>query len=800
MSWWNAQDNAFGGIIWSVPPRHTVQYSFTITRSELTTENLHCVIVVIDSWCLILDFLCVLQEFTQDWEHMVALASTERLPAENALPFHSLEDIHIFVLAQLLRRPIIVLSEAYMRNMRGSVLAPNHAPGIYLPLLWPPELCVRSPLVLAYFMNHFSPLIPRAGDSDQYVSAVPLVSSNSESLCVHYMTDTEESQVTTKLEMYLDLIEVPAPVGDMQPPRLAARLTRENLAPNLDLIVDFEAKFEEMWHQKGACRPPPESPAVGAPATSNTGTCITPGCKFFGSKDFGGRCSCCHRDVSRVLESGKKKCSVTKCVNTIEKVEHEPYCNFHSYLKQHSASHPPPPKAHTDTLPSKQRVTDPDLLAGARGKTGLEPTGVKGTTAPEIKEQPPRAPQRRATEPLPARGELLATVSPLCRIPGCHLKAKPEFDHQCKQHYALQQAKELAENVKPILLPKCTRCNKMSGVSHFEGMCGECYTAVSLAKTKADPSKTPVPPPGPECSTKNCSEVGMEEKGGLCLDCYNRSLTLRLEASARNEKDRVGGEETEQKLPFEIETETIPDRPTASAAQAPKESATRLTENATLQAESKRPASVVTQTPCETALKPTENPPVVKRTETYAKPKEQSPTAEMMGFEMLPEKEDTQTEEAAPTEFKQDVNPATEEPSGPPVDHLAQLKLSLEGKENTPSPVNPPVDEETVKFGLGENSSSFDRSISSEACSSLIVSEGHSLPEEPKPEVLNRKTSTTSLSSSNVSAVTEVKCAYSACANRVQDPNKKLCEDCHTILTQVKEKRKTRNSSTEQSK
>jgi hypothetical protein len=65
-----------------------------------------------------------------------------------------LEDIHIFALANLLCRPIVVLSEKYFGNIE-----PIRLRGIYLPLLMPAETCIHDPIVIAYHNQHFVPLM-----------------------------------------------------------------------------------------------------------------------------------------------------------------------------------------------------------------------------------------------------------------------------------------------------------------------------------------------------------------------------------------------------------------------------------------------------------------------------------------------------------------------------------------------------------------------------------------------------------------------------------------------------------------
>lgn len=66
-----------------------------------------------------------------------------------------LEDIHIFGLANMLQRPIIVIALEKIQNIQ-----PIHLRGIYLPLLAEnAAACVKDPIVIAFHRYHFVPLV-----------------------------------------------------------------------------------------------------------------------------------------------------------------------------------------------------------------------------------------------------------------------------------------------------------------------------------------------------------------------------------------------------------------------------------------------------------------------------------------------------------------------------------------------------------------------------------------------------------------------------------------------------------------
>lgn len=133
-------------------------------------------------------------------------------PASNdQLPYDFLEQFHVFVLANILRRPIVIVGEPYLRSMTGDSIEPNDFVGIYLPLMWSPILCMPAPVVLAFLMDHFLPLVCRSRNSTESSSnvyAIPLVTASMEPLRVHFLLPSEENGAYLMLQQYMELIEV----------------------------------------------------------------------------------------------------------------------------------------------------------------------------------------------------------------------------------------------------------------------------------------------------------------------------------------------------------------------------------------------------------------------------------------------------------------------------------------------------------------------------------------------------------------------------------------------------------------
>merc|ERR1719367_258120 len=98
-----------------------------------------------------LDYTLDEPQLAEDWASLLTSASQ---------PGSSLEQLHIFVLAHVLRRPILVYGVKYVKSWRGENLGYARFEGVYLPLLWEPSFCSRSPIALGYTRGHFCALVP----------------------------------------------------------------------------------------------------------------------------------------------------------------------------------------------------------------------------------------------------------------------------------------------------------------------------------------------------------------------------------------------------------------------------------------------------------------------------------------------------------------------------------------------------------------------------------------------------------------------------------------------------------------
>ncbi|CAF0883527.1 unnamed protein product [Rotaria sp. Silwood1] len=107
--------------------------------------------------------------------------------------YESLEEFHVYVLANNIRRPIIVYSDTILRTNDGEAISPIEFGGIYLPLEIPPEKCHKQPVFLAFDAAHFSALVPMEQNTKQTTRAtyrIPLIDIDATDLLpIHYFID-----------------------------------------------------------------------------------------------------------------------------------------------------------------------------------------------------------------------------------------------------------------------------------------------------------------------------------------------------------------------------------------------------------------------------------------------------------------------------------------------------------------------------------------------------------------------------------------------------------------------------------
>ena len=162
------------------------------------------------------------EEWDFEWGDVIRIATNQprqqpttaslRRKSSLKLSLESLEEIHVFALAHVLKRAVIVISDRTIKNLSGEDLAPIYFRGIYLPFEINPTACHKSPIVLGYDSSHFAPLVAKddkkteeqrqrgrfAKVSGRKDTVVPLVTPDGSLLPVQFVYHPKKKLVTEK--------------------------------------------------------------------------------------------------------------------------------------------------------------------------------------------------------------------------------------------------------------------------------------------------------------------------------------------------------------------------------------------------------------------------------------------------------------------------------------------------------------------------------------------------------------------------------------------------------------------------
>ncbi|XP_052900683.1 ubiquitin thioesterase trabid [Anopheles moucheti] len=145
-------------------------------------------------------------QLEKDWNTLLSLASH---------PGSSLEQLHIFALAHIMRRPIIVYGVKYVKSFRGEDIGLARFEGVYLPLLWEQSFCITSPIALGYTRGHFSALVPTdpysridaTRDDREDITFLPLMDCEMKLLPIHFLTKNEIGREEMLIRQWLEVCE-----------------------------------------------------------------------------------------------------------------------------------------------------------------------------------------------------------------------------------------------------------------------------------------------------------------------------------------------------------------------------------------------------------------------------------------------------------------------------------------------------------------------------------------------------------------------------------------------------------------
>ena len=275
-----------------------------------------------------------------------------------AMPYVHLEAVHVYVLANIFRRPIILLGKESINTFSGSSMQINNLMGIYLPLERDAAECCSVPIILGFSMNHICPLLGLDTQFDIVANKtgdyLPLITAGNSALPVRFLKNNEERCANDLLKKYLKMKEFKSISGS----HVGAVIEYKPMPPHLNLLEDYQAYFERKYREcfsqhlerniraetpgvqpsirrpsgnqqsvlselnaqyQVTATPPSSRPATTDPLmqeASNQFTpvpCKMPNCQFFGNPAQGGMCTKCLQEYLK----NESSCMQTELPGTV---------------------------------------------------------------------------------------------------------------------------------------------------------------------------------------------------------------------------------------------------------------------------------------------------------------------------------------------------------------------------------------------------------------------------------------------------------------------------------------------------
>ena len=244
-------------------------------------------------------------QWDQEWQMVRQQTSATVSSGRN---LESLDEFHAFVLANVLRRPIIMYAVPKLRSHQtDGTLQKINFHGVYLPLLWAPDSCKKDPLPLAYHLGHFSALVV-IESAQQYRDGhllLPLSDYYSQRLPVRFILPVEDPD--TMMMDYLDLVQVP--VGGSpyfsHESMVCAKLTISDIPSYLKPLI---SGFIDSCHEAYITQKP-QNQSQSKEGPSDTSGLIRPqcinNCGMYGDLATG-LCSKCHHKAIGAAHAQEK--------------------------------------------------------------------------------------------------------------------------------------------------------------------------------------------------------------------------------------------------------------------------------------------------------------------------------------------------------------------------------------------------------------------------------------------------------------------------------------------------------------
>jgi hypothetical protein len=154
---------------------------------------------------------CGETQLEADWRGLTRQTSVSpEVSAHGKAQFNFLEQLHVMVLAHVLRRPIVVYADPHIRDFDGKVCVSldddSRMDGVYLPLELDPAECLRAPLALSFHGAHFAPLVSEENKKQHHVLPSPSnrTKATTPAAAVTTPTDTNTPCIAKEREVHED--------------------------------------------------------------------------------------------------------------------------------------------------------------------------------------------------------------------------------------------------------------------------------------------------------------------------------------------------------------------------------------------------------------------------------------------------------------------------------------------------------------------------------------------------------------------------------------------------------------------
>lgn len=506
------------------------------------------------------------EDFTTEWESVIK--GTEDMTRENnCMQFTCLESIHLYILANMLKRPILLLADSQARSVFGLSLQESDLAGVYLPLDIPDSQCSKTPIILGYNLNHFAPLLSEENGHEnnrhtQRQLAVPLITKNFEMLPIRYLLPDEEKHASNLIKKYLKMTELVYSQNDNMIPVPAAEIEHQPLQKQFNImehfVEDCEVKFQVSINQSPLLHP--HNQGVGPKSLGavhqqepqrvqlrndqlaeteqyqqlqNRKKCLVVGCENHGNVEYSNMCYRCFKEFTvqyhkQELEAHRNRTEANFHDLSMMGEDCKAGCGFKCSTQTYPFCHECLPKFEAENLQVGQELPLNSLLPEKCCKQACE-NYCSTATYPYCHPCFANNQQESVVPTAPPPSFLKETgqnrqsdVAQVLQGFGNNRQLNPNLTaRQDLQPLQLQQP------LIGILNYKCSTelCSKFA-VKGNNGKCDECY-----ADTMFGTGASPVLPM--LCSTTGCGKLAFQETN-KCKDCFVKAGNMNT--SLRNQQ------------------------------------------------------------------------------------------------------------------------------------------------------------------------------------------------------------------------------------------------------------------------